>query len=488
MKNVLLLTLILSTEILHAQTILKAEALQKDLAIIRQSYEQLHPGLYKYQTKETIDKAFNTCQIALSKDQTLAEAYLNIHRLTSSFKCGHAYPNFFNQEDFLKKELFENKTCLPFYFSLVNDRMLINKSADEAISSGLEVRKINGIKVKKVIETILPIVRADGSNDGKRRKLLEVSGQYFEYFDIFFPMFFPSVSDKFLLEIYDFKTKKTSEISVSAMNHTERNKAIKAKFPETTYVKTKFAWLDSETAIMTINDFNNYDGKYDFAGFYQKSLNEYKQKQGKNLVIDVRKNEGGNGSEMFKLVQYLIKQPIEYTELQNTWQALKIDTSLVPYVDNKKWAWVWFNQSEKKYDKTPLGQYKGKGSDKSQTFEPAKEGFDGNVFLLSSPTNSSATYMMVETFKKYKLATVIGQTTGGNQKGVTAGALYFMLLPNSKIEVDVPLIGTDLAIAKTLPDAGVEPDIFVKPVIEELAKGIDTEMEVVKKMIAQKIK
>jgi C-terminal processing protease CtpA/Prc len=91
--------------------------------------------------------------------------------------------------------------------------------------------------------------------------------------------------------------------------------------------------------------------------------------------------------------------------------------------------------------------------------------------------------MMVETFKKHKLATVVGQTTGGNQKGVTAGALYFMLLPNSKIEVDVPLIGTDLEIAKNLPDAGVEPDVFVKPSIEDAVKGIDTEMEVVKKMI-----
>jgi hypothetical protein len=482
-KLFVLLFLFLSTKITFAQTILKAEDLQKDFAIMRQSYEQHHPGLYKYQSKEVIDQAFETCKAALNKDQTLAEAYLTIHKLTASFKCGHAYPNFFNQEDFLKKELFEGKNTLPFHFRLISDRMLVTKSVDEKITEGIEITKINGVKIEEIIKTLLPIVRADGSNDGKRRKLLENGNQYFEYFDIFFPMYFPLKSEQFELGIYDLQKKKSSKINVLAMNHAERNKAIKAKYSDDEYTKTKFGWLDAKTAIFTINDFNNYNGKYNYDSVYQKVLNEYTQKGGKNLIIDVRKNEGGNSSEMFKLVQYLTKQSIEYIEMQNTWQALKIDPALKPYVDNKKWAFIWFNQSEKGYNKTASGQWKGKGADKPQIFEPKKEGFEGNVYLLSSPTNSSATYMMVETFKKHKLATVVGQTTGGNQKGVTAGALYFMLLPNSKIEVDVPLIGTDLEIAKNLPDAGVEPDVFVKPSIEDAVKGIDTEMEVVKKMI-----
>ena len=148
-----------------------------------------------------------------------------------------------------------------------------------------------------------------------------------------------------------------------------------------------------------------------------------------------------------------------------------------------------FNEFTKKgYDKTPLGQWKGKGADKPQVFQPSAARFAGKVYLLSSPTNSSATYMMVETFKKYRLATVLGQTTGGNQKGVTAGAMFFMLLPNTKIEIVVPLIGTDLAVAKTFPDAGVQPDIYIKPSIEDAVKGIDTELEMAKRLIAEKLR
>ncbi len=483
---IVLYSVLISENYLFAQTILKSADLLADFKIARKSYEEMHPGLYKYQSKEAIDKAFEDCKIALSKDQTLTEAYFNFHKLTSSFRCGHAYPNFFNQEEFLKKEIFENKNALPFHFKLIDDRMLVFRSADSTIKNGVEIKTINGIKVDIIIKTILPIVRADGSNDAKRRSLLENGKEYFCYFDIFYPMFFPMKSAEFDLEIYNFDRKKKSKIKVSAMNHAERDKAIKAKYKNAEYVKMAFGWLDSETAIMTIKDFSNYDGKTNFGKFYLESLQQYKQKNGKNLIIDVRKNEGGNSSEMFKLVQYLIEEPIEYVELQNTWQMLKIDSTLKPYVDNKKWAFGWFNQKEAGYNKTELGQWKGKGAGKSQIFQPNAERFSGKVFLLSSPTNSSATYMMVETFKKYHLATVVGQTTGGNQRGVTAGAMFFMLLPNSKIEVDVPLIGTDLAIAKTLPDAGVAPDIYVKPSLEDAVKGVDTEMEVVKKLILNK--
>ena len=66
--------------------------------------------------------------------------------------------------------------------------------------------------------------------------------------------------------------------------------------------------------------------------------------------------------------------------------------------------------------------------------------------------------------------------------------MFFMLLPNTKIEIDVPLIGTDLAVAKTFPDAGVQPDVYVKPSIEDAVKGIDTELEMAKRLIAEKLR
>jgi hypothetical protein len=487
MKNLLITVLCLVANITFAQTILKAEDLQKDFAIARKSYEQMHPGLYKYQSKEEIDKAFEDCKIALNHDQPLAEAYLNFHKLTSQFKCGHAYPNFYNQEEFLKKELFEQKVCLPFQFQLIEDRMLITRSTDSTLLTGIEVKTINGIAVSTIIKTLLPIVRADGSNDAKRRKLLEIGGQTFEYFDIFFPMYFPLQTDSFELGTYDFKSKKNLKILVKALSRIKRGEILKAKYADNEEVNAKFKWLDDKTAIMEINSFAVFNKGFDFNKFYLNSVNEYQQKQGKNLIIDIRKCEGGN-TDATPLIRYLTKNNIEIKSEQDCWAFVKIDSTLKPYVDNKKWAFGWFNMNPNYFTKLPSGQYRSKGSEKPQIITPESTHIEGNIYLLTSATNSSAGYITANIFKKNHLATLIGQTTGGNQRGITAGALFFMLLPNTKIEVDVPLIGMDYDLAKTRPDAGISPDVYVKPNIEDIVKGIDTEMEVVKKLIAKNFK
>jgi C-terminal processing protease CtpA/Prc len=480
---VILILFCLAANLATAQTIVAAKDLQADFDIVRKSYETLHPGLYKYEDKATIDSYFEACKKALDHDQTLQEAYLNFAKLTAKFKCGHSYANFFNQEERLKKELFEEKNALPVHFRLIEDRMLVTKSADPMLVEGVEIKTINGTPVKKVIETLLPLVRADGSNDGKRRKLLEISGQYFEYFDIFYPMVFPMKSASFDLDVYDFKTKKDSKITISAVNHQARETIIKEKYKGTERVIAELKWLDNETALMNLNTFSTYDNKFDFDKFYLNSMTEYQQKGGKNLIIDIRKNEGGDGEVGKKVMRYLINKPIGITDEQDSWAYLSIDSTLKPYVDNKRWASGWFDRSERSFIKMPSGQYRLKSAGKADTLKPKDLHIATNVYLLINATNSSATFVFAQMLKEQKLATLVGQMTGGNQKGITAGALFFMLLPNSKIEVDVPLIGMNYDLAKTRPDAGIAPDVYVKPSIEDVVNGIDTEMEAVKSLI-----
>ena len=36
---------------------------------------------------------------------------------------------------------------------------------------------------------------------------------------------------------------------------------------------------------------------------------------------------------------------------------------------------------------------------------------------------------------------MVGQVTGGNLRGINGGAFFFLNLPNSRLEIDLPLIG-----------------------------------------------
>lgn len=50
-----------------ATTILTATALQKDIVLLRQAYESLHPGLYRYSSKPEMDAKFDELATRLNK-------------------------------------------------------------------------------------------------------------------------------------------------------------------------------------------------------------------------------------------------------------------------------------------------------------------------------------------------------------------------------------------------------------------------------------
>jgi len=110
-----------------------------------------------------------------------------------------------------------------------------------------------------------------------------------------------------------------------------------------------------------------------------------------------------------------------------------------------------------------------------------KKAYQGKVFLLTSAVNSSATFHFSETIKHNQFATLVGTETGGTQKGITAWQLFFLNLPNSKIEVDIPLIGSYPTVP--LKDEGILPDIFVEETLEDILQEKDKYLEAVLKAI-----
>lgn len=77
--------------------------------------------------------------------------------------------------------------------------------------------------------------------------------------------------------------------------------------------------------------------------------------------------------------------------------------------------------------------------------------------------------------------TLVGQPTGGNRRGINGGAFFFLRLPHSKIEIDLPLIG--FFPSGTRPDAGLLPDVSVESTVKDLVQNIDTELDAVKKRL-----
>lgn len=130
-----------------AATTLEPSGLATDAAVLRQAYETLHPGLYRYNSPAQMNARFARLDASLARDRDLRSAYLDISRFTASIKCGHSYPNFFNQPDDVASQLFQHQDRVPFYFMWIGKRMIVtrNFSSDTGLVPGTEIASIDGV-------------------------------------------------------------------------------------------------------------------------------------------------------------------------------------------------------------------------------------------------------------------------------------------------------------------------------------------------------
>ncbi len=176
---------------------IKSTDLESDGAVLRKAYEALHPGLYRYSSKAEMDAKFDALQKSLSHDLSLQDAYVAFSVFAAQVKCGHTYPNFFNQKNAVATALFEGHDRVPFYFRWLDREMVVIRdfTPDHKLPRGTRVLAIDGTPVHAILDRLMTVARADGSNDAKRVAYLEVTGDSkYEAFDVYFPMFFPEKS------------------------------------------------------------------------------------------------------------------------------------------------------------------------------------------------------------------------------------------------------------------------------------------------------
>jgi C-terminal processing protease CtpA/Prc len=467
-----------------AETRLPAKDLQADVAILRRAYETLHPGLYRYNTPEQMDKAFRDLEAEFQQDRTLTEAYLAFSVFAAKVKCGHTYPNFYNQTDAIQNALFKAGR-VPFYFRWLGDRMIVTKSfaTDPRLRAGAEVLEINGTSAATILKRLMTVARADGSNDAKRVSYLEVQGMdRYEAFDIYFPLFFPSSNPQMTLRVRTGQEEAT--IQVQPLTDEQRLAPIKAR--EDARSTDTAVWdfrLDGGLGYLRMPTWALYESKWDWKAFLAQTFETLVKNQASDLVIDLRGNEGGLGVGD-EILSHLITKDLPEQSIIRRVRYKKVPDDLVPYLDTwdpsfKDWGTSAVDPKDGFYR---LNRYDNDES--GSVIKPALPTFKGRVWVLVGAANSSATFEFAQDVQRHRLGTLVGQPTGGNQRGINGGAFFFLRLPNSKIEMDLPLIGTFRDGDR--PDAGLEPDVKVIPTVEDIALGRDAELEAVKAALKKK--
>ncbi|MFZ2898599.1 MAG: S41 family peptidase [Saprospiraceae bacterium] len=464
---------------------LSSQQLLADINILEKALLSIHPGLYRYNTPEQTDSIFRHFRQVFSQPMSYREAFLEMTRLTASIRCGHTYPNFFNQQGFIQQVVLNQADKLPFAFRVVEKRMIVtaNASGQTQLDRGTEVTAINGIPVNRIFDGLSRLVKADGSNDTKRYADLNTFGSgSFEMFDAYFPLLYPPQNGKYLLEIADPKADKTTSLEVEPLSRAEKAERLKKNnpgYPVKADELWKLEFWEDNTAYLQLGTFDVFQLSFEWSDFLKKAFDEINRKKSPNLVLDIRWNEGGQDEVLLLLGQYLAKQPISPVSREDLVRYRAVPTDLKDYL---------FTWDASYYD---LGEKVAAAEDGFYAFrqqedlivKPAKNAFKGDVFLLVNAANSSATFYFAELARANRIATLVGEPTGGSQKGLNGGAMFFLRLPNSKIEIDIPIIGT---FSTEKEDKGITPDHLVAETAEDIINGTDPVILFTKALIKEK--
>ncbi len=460
--------------------------LMLDFKILKDVLRNYHPGLYRFQDSITIQKHFDNLEQELNHDMPLSEAYLLFSKFTAKLKCGHTFCSYYNQSGTTKDLLFNNSDKVPFTFFLFDKRMFVEKnvSENENLKQGTEILAINNIPVAAIIDTLLQYAKGDGNNNLKRLNDLNLSGLgKFEAFDIFYPLLFQKNNDMYALEIKQPDQNNALQINVKAISRAERFARIEKKYgkqPSTYDDLWRFKLLNDEIGYLKIGTFVTNKLTIDWKTFLNKSFDELNEKKIQNLIIDIRGNEGGDDAVNLVLGKKLAKQEIEFPAFKELLRYEKVSNEHRPYLNT--WDKSFFDRSGKLIAQGK-GFYTWKKDKGNSIIKQNSKAFQGNTYLLVDAANSSATFFLTAGLQQNKIATIVGSETGGNLKGTNGGQLFFLWLPNSKIEIDIPLIGYYPLTEQ--PDKGIDPDIEVQLNISDILsnedKVLETALELIKK-------
>jgi hypothetical protein len=484
-----------------AQKTLTLAQQQEDFKIFKTSIEEMHAGLYWFITPQRFTAMYDSVYTTLKENSTVEEYYIKLRYCMAMLHHGHGGIDITEKEggvNYRMGSLPKSGKYLPFVLKYLNKRLFVinNCSSNKQITNGSEILAINGEPVSKITAQLMSYVFANGRNVTYKYAMLD---EYFQ-FHYLYRVLHPD-ADKYQLDIIPFKSKKKIAVLAEAVlpqvvADTYKEQTGKKISDYSNMVYYKLLDDKTKTGYLRFGSFSTYlveDSVTKFPALLEKMFGTIKEQGIQNLVIDVRNNEGGDDTwqtavSYFRKIAKDTNAGLAYMQSDRFTQSKYI-------VRNNRTSMLLTAFEKNPYtlvDKTADGRFKLKPQYTAHDTKekPLKEkAYNGKIYLLQNGLTFSAGFAFAGKLKDlYKkdggFIQVVGEDNGDDMDaGVGSGGWSLdLLLPNSKIKVNIPITGGGL----DKPYSGKPVnflDYKVIPGITEKINGIDAEVEFVKKLI-----
>jgi hypothetical protein len=424
----------------------KQEALS-DLDTLVKSIESVHPDLYSVVTKSRFDAELLKAKAIVKDSVNAIEFYRIVAPLVAQICDAHTsvrFPyNYFNKE--LHCKLFP----FPVRVNAKDSSVIITDDytkSENTIPKDAELLSVNGKPIKNWVAEMMAFVSAEKPN---------YKIENLKY--LFTPLMFTLSKDTTFDIVYKMNGKM-QEVKTEGISYSERyERAEKPKNVQNESFTFKIL-EDKDIALIEFNSFDQFD-KFRF--FLINAFEQIKTKNIRNLIIDIRKNSGGNsilGDEMFQYIS-----PSAFRQFGKT---------TVKYSDIQK---KFYKENYNSEIKEPNGIQVFDEDTTLMQLHSNNLKFNGNTYLLISNYTFSSAASFSWAFKYFKMGKVVGEESGG--QAVSFGDIIYQQLPNTKLNFSIShkkfyqFGATDADDHGTLPDYEIEADKALDYTIELIKKS-----------------
>ncbi len=450
--------------------VLSSEQAAEDIGLLRLALEQTHPGYGRYTPVAEMERAFAALESMAVDGIPVNQLYVESSRLLSMLRCDHTKAEIPKALASYRDEV---PSYLPLQGRLVDGRFFAWHSGLDGIRRGDEIIAINGRSLASITEAILPLIAFDGYTEHARSasfgKTSELKGGALDHF---LPLLYGH-SERFEIDIVNARGERRS-VGGDALTYGDWL----ALDPDSTGRYRNFSDADavrltfpkSRVALLAVDTFVNYRTPVNPDDVYRKLM---EQAEGAHtLVLDLRQNGGGSEDASIGLLRFLMDRPfrvyrekrvksIDHGELREhygTWEQAALDPNPAGF------------------DALDDGTYRLKpefAGQEVRKLQPAEEAFSGRLVVMTDRNNASGSTALMTVLRERDNTVFVGETTGGNPDGTTAGILFFLKLPNSDITVRVPWFLHVPDSDVSYGGKGLEPDEAVRVSISDLVAGRD---------------
>lgn len=419
----------------QAELPLPTEQLAMDFVVFRDYLKNEHPGLYRYQPKEKIDKLLDSCLLSIDRPLTSSEFAKKILFSISHIQDGHTGTTFTGA---LVRRYQESTKLFPIDLYFAGDKAFIVCSNSGQVEVGSELLSINNRSITSIKHELFSYLPSDGSIQTKKIHTLNNGA---------FPFLYKWIIGHGDSLAIDYKPSDQPVRSATIGAELVKNFTCTFDRRASTGKLLDLSFPRPNVALMTITTFDEprlSNVNLNFRAFLRGSFAEINKTKPATLILDLRNNAGGLDEYGALLYSYLAEGPFNYfTSVEST---------------HKK-----STEAENHLLKRQLVQ---------------ESTFKGDVYILINGLSFSTTAEFCAITRSHGRARFIGEETGGGYYGNTSGQLLKIELPHSKLNVLIPRFKYVNAVKPILcPDRGILPDYEIIPTVNDLLTKRDVQLQ-----------